>query len=79
MIYKGCIYLIVRVRDVESETPSLEWVPVVREFLEVFSDDLPDIPPEREINFGIDLLPDTQLISIPPYRMAPAELKELED
>ena len=36
------------------------------------------VPPEREINFRIDLLPDTQHISIPPYRMAPAERKELK-
>ncbi|WMV37694.1 hypothetical protein MTR67_031079, partial [Solanum verrucosum] len=62
----------------ESEIPLLESVPVVKDFLEVFPDDLPGIPPEREIDFGIDLLPDTQPISIPPYRMAPAELKELK-
>ena len=44
----------------------------------VFPDDLPGIPPEREIDFGIDLLTDIQPISIPPYRMASAELKELK-
>ncbi|KAH0759938.1 hypothetical protein KY290_023431 [Solanum tuberosum] len=37
------------------------------------------VPPEREIDFGIDLLPDTRPISIPPYRMAPTELKELKE
>ncbi|XP_075104219.1 uncharacterized protein LOC142178496 [Nicotiana tabacum] len=37
------------------------------------------IPPDREIGFGIDVLPDTQPISIPPYRMAPAELRELKE
>ena len=36
------------------------------------------IPPKWEIDFGINLLPDTNPISIPPYRMAPAELKELK-
>ena len=51
----------------------------MNEFLDVFSEDLPGIPPEREIEFGIDLLPDTQPISISPYRMAPAELKELKE
>ena len=56
-----------------------ESVPVVNEFLEVFLDELPGIPPDREIDFGIDVLPDTQPISIPPYRMAPAELRELKD
>ncbi|WMV57559.1 hypothetical protein MTR67_050944, partial [Solanum verrucosum] len=57
----------------------IESVPVVNEFLGVFPNDLPGVPPEREIDFGIDLLPDTQPISIPPYRMAPAELKELKE
>ena len=79
MISKGCICHIARVRDVESEVPPLESVPVVSEFPDVFPDDLPGIPPEREIDFGIDLLPDTRPIYIPPYRMAPAELKELKE
>ncbi|KAH0765186.1 hypothetical protein KY285_001057 [Solanum tuberosum] len=68
----------VLVRDVDSETPPLESVPIVNEFEEVFLDDLPGIPLEREIDFGIDLLLDMQHISIPPYRMAPEELKELK-
>ncbi|XP_060177848.1 uncharacterized protein LOC132607787 [Lycium barbarum] len=42
-------------------------------------EDLPGVPPDREIDFGIDLLPSTEPISIPPYRMAPAELKVLKD
>ena len=73
------MYHIVRVMDVQSKVPSSESVPVVSEFPEVFPDDLPDIPPEWEIDFGIDLLPDTQPISIPPYRMAPTKLKELKE
>ncbi|WMV24647.1 hypothetical protein MTR67_018032 [Solanum verrucosum] len=77
MISKGCIYHIVRVMDVESEVPSLESVPAVSEFLNVFLNDLPSILPKREIDFGIDLLPDTQSISIPPYRMASAFLRQI--
>ncbi|XP_049388796.1 uncharacterized protein LOC125853135 [Solanum stenotomum] len=69
-----CIYHIVRVKDIESETPPLELVPIVREFSKVFPDGLPAIPPEREIDFDIDLLSDTQPISIPPYQIAPAKL-----
>ncbi|XP_049369400.1 uncharacterized protein LOC125834279 [Solanum verrucosum] len=76
---RGCVYHIVRVMDVEFETPILESVPIVKEFLEVFPDDLLSIPPERKIDFGIDLLPDIQPISIPPYGIAPVELKELND
>ncbi|KAH0728063.1 hypothetical protein KY284_003928 [Solanum tuberosum] len=80
LVSKGCIYHLVRVNDSSVEVPYIQSVPVVKEFPEVFPDDLPRVPPEREIDFGIDLLPDTCLISIPPYRMAPAELKEqLED
>ncbi|WMV45866.1 hypothetical protein MTR67_039251 [Solanum verrucosum] len=65
--------------DPYSETPSLELVPVVNEFPEVFPDDLPDIPLKREIDFRIDLLPDTQPFSIPSYHMALTELKELKE
>ncbi|KAH0743109.1 hypothetical protein KY290_031102 [Solanum tuberosum] len=79
MISKGCLYHLVWVKDSSSETPTLESVPVVNEFPEVFPEDLPRVPPQREIDFGIDLLPDTQPISIPPYRMAPAKLKELKE
>ncbi|WMV13704.1 hypothetical protein MTR67_007089 [Solanum verrucosum] len=79
MIYKGFIYHLLRVRDVNSETPIVESVLVANEFLEVFLDDLPGIPPEREVDFCIDFLPDTQPISIPPYRMASAELEEIKD
>ncbi|WMV49694.1 hypothetical protein MTR67_043079, partial [Solanum verrucosum] len=57
----------------------IESVPIVNEFFDVFPNDLPGVPSEREIDFGIDLLLDTQPISIPPYRMAPTELKELKE
>ena len=56
----------------------LEDVPVVRDFLDVFLDDLPGLPLEREIDFPIDLVSGIAPISLPPYRMAPAELKELK-
>ncbi|XP_060168953.1 uncharacterized protein LOC132599707, partial [Lycium barbarum] len=79
MIRKGYIYHLVRVQDLTAETPTLQSVPVVNEFPDVFPDELPGLPPEREIDFSIDLLPGTQPISIPPYRMAPAELKELKE
>ncbi|WMV29843.1 hypothetical protein MTR67_023228 [Solanum verrucosum] len=53
-------------------------VVTVKEYPKVFPDDLPGIPPEQEIEFGIDLMMDTLPISIPPYRMASAKLKELK-
>ncbi|WMV08788.1 hypothetical protein MTR67_002173 [Solanum verrucosum] len=63
----------------DYETPTLELVPIFNELSEVFPDDLPGVLPEREIDFGIDLLPDTQHISTLPYHMALEELKELKE
>lgn len=65
-----------RVKDSNSETLTLESVPVVNELSDIFLEDLPGVPPEREIAFRIDLLLHTQPISILPYRMDPSELKE---
>ena len=79
MIYKGCVYHLVHVRDSSSEALSLESVSVVNEYSDIFLEDLPGIPPERKIDFGIDLLSDTQPISILPYRMALTELRELKE
>ena len=63
-ICKCYLYNLVRDNDSILETSSLNSVPIVYEFQEVFPKDLPGVPPEREIDFGIDLLPDTQPISI---------------
>ncbi|XP_070004423.1 uncharacterized protein [Nicotiana sylvestris] len=79
MIKKGCIYHLVQVTDTNAEAPRLESVSVVNEFPDVFPAELPGIPPDSEIDFGIDVMPDMQPISIPPYRMAPIELKELKE
>ena len=59
MISKGYLYHVVQSKDSSLETPSLESVPVVCEFPEASPKDLPGVPPKREIDFGIDLLPDT--------------------
>ncbi|XP_070050490.1 uncharacterized protein [Nicotiana tomentosiformis] len=65
MIRKGYIYHLVRVQDVKVESPTIQSIPLVNEFPNVFPNELPGHPPEREIEFAIDLLPDTQPISIP--------------
>jgi len=52
---------------------------VVSEFSEVFPTNIPGLPPDRDIDFCIDVERGTRPISIPPYRMAPAELKELKE
>ena len=51
---------------------------MVWEFPDVFPEELPGLPPDREIEFGIDLVPGVEPKSITPYRMAPVELKELK-
>jgi hypothetical protein len=67
------------VHDVNMKVPRMEQVSIVKEFIDVFPDDLPGLPPNREIEFCIDLVSGTKPISMAPYRMAPAELKELKE
>ncbi|KAL0560988.1 hypothetical protein IC582_001406 [Cucumis melo] len=63
-------------KEVVSENQALlKWF---LEFLDVFPDDLSSLPPDRDIEFTIELLPGTTPISQAPYRMAPSELKELK-
>ncbi|KAL5578696.1 hypothetical protein UlMin_011138 [Ulmus minor] len=59
-------------------TDELSEVPVVNEFTSVFPEELPSLPPDREVTFEIEVLPGTAPISKAPYRMAPVELKELQ-
>ena len=53
-------------------------IPVVCEFPDVFPEDLPGLPPDRDVQFGIDLKPRIALISRGAYRMPPKELAELK-
>ena len=53
-------------------------IPIVCEFLDVFPDELPGLPPDRDIEFKIELIPGTTPISRRPYRMPPNELAELK-
>jgi hypothetical protein len=59
-------------------TSQLEKIPVVREFADVFPDELPSMPPDRDVKFVIELQPGTAPISKRPYRMPPKELAELK-
>ncbi|MCI61996.1 cellular nucleic acid-binding protein, partial [Trifolium medium] len=61
----------------ESEN-KMEELPVVCEFPDVFPGDVSDVPPEREVEFAIELMPSTSPISMAPYRMSASELKELK-
>ena len=78
MVSKGCLAFLAHLRDDTAQVPLIESVSLVREFLDVFPANLLGMPPDRDIDFCIDLEPGNRPISIPPYRMAPAELRELK-
>ncbi|WVZ80184.1 LOW QUALITY PROTEIN: hypothetical protein U9M48_027681 [Paspalum notatum var. saurae] len=61
-----------------TELQEIKKIPVVYEFPDVFLEELPGLPPDRDVEFKIDLIPGTAPVSRRPYRMAPDELKELK-
>ncbi|KAL8120168.1 hypothetical protein AgCh_017344 [Apium graveolens] len=71
---KNCEAYLAHVINTSKEVPALEAIPVVNEFPE----DLPGLPPNREIEFAIDIAPGTEPVFKAPYRMALVEMKELE-
>ncbi|KAA3473724.1 DNA/RNA polymerases superfamily protein [Gossypium australe] len=78
MVKKGCEAYLVRIYVLEAKESVVGKVRTVGEFADVFPEELPGLPPDREVEFGIDLLPGTAPVSIAPYRMAPKELVELK-
>ena len=61
----------------DEERPDLDLPPVVCEYVDVFPDKLPGLPPQRVVDFSIELHPGTSPISMTPHRMPPVELHEL--
>ncbi|GKE55822.1 putative reverse transcriptase domain-containing protein [Tanacetum coccineum] len=61
----------------KSDEKRLEDIPVVREFLEVFPEDLPGLSPVRQIEFQIDLIAEVTPVARSPYRLAPSKMQEL--
>ena len=61
----------------DEERPDLDLPRVVCEYVDVFPNELPGLPPHRDVDFGIELHPGTSPISMNPHRMAPVELQEL--
>nr|XP_017229030.1 PREDICTED: uncharacterized protein LOC108204212 [Daucus carota subsp. sativus] len=70
MLRQGCEAYVAYVIDKSQEPVKLENIPVVNEFPDVFPDELPGLPPDREIEFAIDLAPGTEPVSKTLYRMA---------
>ncbi|GJX26001.1 putative reverse transcriptase domain-containing protein [Tanacetum coccineum] len=63
----------------KSEGKQIKDVPIVRDFPEVFPEDLPGLPPARPVEFQIDLIPGAAPVARAPYRLAPSEMKELSE
>nr|GEV67827.1 reverse transcriptase domain-containing protein [Tanacetum cinerariifolium] len=80
---KRCDVLLAHITMKESKETSkekrLENVPIVRDFPEVFPEDLSGIPPAQKIEFQIDLVPGAAPVAQAPYRLAPSEMKELAE
>ncbi|GJY88616.1 putative reverse transcriptase domain-containing protein [Tanacetum coccineum] len=80
---KGCDVFLSHIATKEakdkSEGKRLEDVPIVRDFPEVFLEDLSGIPPARQVEFQIDLVPGAAPVARAPYRLAPSKMKELAE
>nr|GEZ09657.1 putative reverse transcriptase domain, aspartic peptidase domain protein [Tanacetum cinerariifolium] len=79
LLSHGCEGFLATIHDTTSDVPSIHDQPIVSEFPDVFPDELPGIPPVREVEFSIKLIPRAEPISKALYHMAPIELKELKD
>ncbi|XP_074306451.1 uncharacterized protein LOC141641698 [Silene latifolia] len=78
LLRQGCKGYLCDVCSCLEAEPNLTSIPVVKEFSDVFPEEIPGMPPYREVDFTIELIPGSAPISKSPYRMAPAELKELK-
>ncbi|GJT77224.1 putative reverse transcriptase domain-containing protein [Tanacetum coccineum] len=80
---KGCLVFLVNVNTKETEDKSekkqLEDVPIIQDFPNVFLEDFPGLPPIRQVEFQIDLIPGAAPIARAPYGLAPSEMKELSE
>ena len=76
-MHQGCRAYLAYVVDIAPKPKELEDVPVVCQFPDVFPDDLPVMPPEREVEFRIYLVPGAKPVAKAPYWLEPSEMKEL--
>ena len=75
LLRKGCEAFLALVLDSKRGQIELENILLVKDFSDVFPKELPGIPPVREVDLSIEILPRTAPTSRAPYRMAPTELK----
>ena len=78
MVRNGCEACLGYMIDTKKVEPSLSYIPTISDYSDVFSEELPGLPPQREIEFAIDVVPGATPASNTLYIMAPVELKELK-
>ena len=71
-------FIMFHIRNTRIVLPQASEIPVIQEYDDVFPDEIPELPPRREVEFSIDLQPGTRPISKAPYRMGLAEMEELK-
>ncbi|GJU65389.1 putative reverse transcriptase domain-containing protein [Tanacetum coccineum] len=76
-VERACHLFLAHVTENKSKERRMEDVPVIRDFPEVFPEELPGLPPPRQVEFRIDLVPGAAPVARAPYRLAPSEMKEL--
>ncbi|GJU23543.1 putative reverse transcriptase domain-containing protein [Tanacetum coccineum] len=76
-VEQGCHLFLAYVTKKKSKEKRLEDVPVICDFPEMFPDNLPRLPPSRQVEFRIDLVPGAAPVAHAPYRLAPSEIREL--
>ncbi|GKE40854.1 putative reverse transcriptase domain-containing protein, partial [Tanacetum coccineum] len=78
-ISRDCQVFMIQVMEKKSDEKRLADIPVVKEFLDIFPEDLPGLPPVRQVEFQIDLIPGAAPVARTPYRLAPSEMQELSN
>ncbi|GJX54077.1 putative reverse transcriptase domain-containing protein [Tanacetum coccineum] len=77
-VEQGCHLFLAHVTKKKSKEKRLEDVPVIRDFPEVFPEELPGLPPPRQVEFRIDLVSGAAPVARAPYRLAPSEMKDVK-
>ncbi|GKA31128.1 hypothetical protein Tco_0717433 [Tanacetum coccineum] len=73
------VVIVMEKKSDEKRLEDIQYIPVVREFLEVFPENLPSLPPVRQVEFQIDLILGAAPVARAPYRLAPSEMQELSN
>ncbi|GJZ22189.1 putative reverse transcriptase domain-containing protein [Tanacetum coccineum] len=76
-VERGCYLFLAHVTENKSKEKQLEDVPAIHDFPKVFPKELPGLPPSRQVEFQIDLVPGAAPVAHAPYRLAPSEMREL--